>query len=117
MGVDPGAVADIVIAVNEAVANIIRHGYDGRPGPIALSFMQENSDLIIIIEDQAPPFNPLEVGPPDTSLPLDKRPFGGMGIYLMRHYCDKMSYQLNAQGKNELTLRKTKAFVEQIKEE
>jgi serine/threonine-protein kinase RsbW len=110
MGARQDVIDDIVIAVNEAVANIVRHGYCKQPGHIEIAFEQNGGSLIIKILDEAPLFNPTIVAQPDMTLPLAQRPFGGMGVYMMRNLADELSYQVTPEGKNELTLRKNNAF-------
>ena len=110
LGSDPDAVGEAIVAINEAVANIIRHGYQGRPGRIEIAVQRDGLDLVIKIWDNAPLFNPLSVPEPNTSLPLEQRPFGGMGVYMMRHFSDELSYQITPEGRNEVTLRKQNAF-------
>lgn len=110
MGAGPDAVGDIALAVNEAVVNIIEHGYEDQPGDLEIIVERDGTDLIVKLWDNAHPFNPLSVPPPDTTLPLAQRQFGGMGVHMMRNFTDELSYQVTPEGKNELTLRKHHAF-------
>jgi anti-sigma regulatory factor (Ser/Thr protein kinase) len=43
---------------------------------------------------------------PDMTRPLDDRPFGGMGVHIMRPFCDELSYCRDPRGGNELILLK-----------
>ena len=104
------AVGDLIQAVDEAVTNIIVHGYLGKPGQIELEVERENEFLVVRIRDQAPYFDPTVVPPPDLSLPLQKRPLGGLGVHLMRVFVDEMCYSALSQGGNELILAK-RAFL------
>jgi len=61
--------------------------------------------LTVTISDDGIPFNPLGASTPDTSLPLDKRVLGGLGIHLVRNLVDDMSYQRRID-RNVLTLVK-----------
>jgi len=99
----------LVHAVDEAASNIILHGYDGRPGEIEIAVSRVGDNLVVRICDQAPPFNPTNYPMPDLTLPLKKRPLGGLGIYFIRHFTDDVCYRRTSQGDNELTLVK-KAF-------
>jgi len=99
----------LVHAVDEAASNIIIHGYKGGPGEIEITVSREGDYLVVCMRDQAPHFNPANYPMPNLTLPLKKRPLGGLGIYFMRHFTDKMNYRVNEQGENELTLVK-KAF-------
>jgi len=99
----------LVHAVDEAASNIILRGYKGQPGEIEISVSREGDYLIVRLRDQAPHFNPTNYPMPDLTLPLKKRPLGGLGIYFIRHFTDDVRYRVNEQGENELTLVK-KAF-------
>lgn len=103
---DPEATADVLQAVDESATNIIVHGYRGQSGEIEVEVQQSGPALVVRLRDQAPPFDPTRVPAPDLSLPLDRRPLGGMGVYLTRHLTDEASYRLMSDGRNELTLIK-----------
>ncbi len=103
---DPDAILDVVQAVDESAANIIMHGYRGRPGSIEVVVWRDGNALLIRLLDQATPFDPTTVPPPDMTLPLDKRPLGGLGVYLIRHLVDEIIHRVTSQGGNELTLVK-----------
>ena len=107
LNVDPDMIPDVLLAVNEIATNVIVHGYRGRPGNIEIEIGQDGNNLVIRLRDQAPPFDPTSVPPPDTSLPLEQRPLGGMGIFLTRRLMDKVSYRVTRENGNELTLIKS----------
>ncbi len=100
------ATADLVLAMNEAVTNIIRHGYKTQPGDIEVVVDVQPGRLSIWLYDNAPPFDPTQAPTPDISRPLDERPFGGMGIHMMRTFTDQLTYQRTADGRNQLLLSK-----------
>ncbi len=106
LGGDPAAISHVITAVTEAVSNIIRHGYRSRSGIIEIDVNRDRNTLLVHLRDQAPPFDPTTVPPPDLTVPLEKRPVGGMGVHLMRQLVDKMIYRLTPQGSNELILVK-----------
>lgn len=85
--------ARLHVAVEEHLTNIITHGYEpGEVGAILVRFGLEPRGLCVEIEDNARPFNPLEAAQVDLSLPLDKRPIGGLGVHLIRNGVDHLSY-------------------------
>ena len=92
---------DLVLAVNEAVTNVLLHGYNSRPGPVSICVEVENDDLRVILADSAPPFDPTRVPPPDIFLPLEDRPLGGLGVHMMRQLTDALIYRALPDG-NEL---------------
>ena len=103
-GADQEAVSDMVLAMNEAVTNIIIHGYRGQPGMIEIEVYYEGTTLVVRLRDWAAEFNPLSFPEPDIDLPLEKRPFGKMGIHLIRHFTDRLSYRITSDGSNEFSL-------------
>lgn len=106
LGCDPPAVDELVVAVNEAAANIVRHAYKNQPGRISVLVISGQEMCRVILLDSGPFFNPLLAPSPDTTLPLSERPLGGMGIHMMRAFCDELSYRRTPEGENELTLSK-----------
>ena len=106
LGADPHSVLDLVQAVDEAATNIIVHGYAGRPGVIEVTIERQKDLMVIAMRDQAPGFDPTRVPPPDLTLPLEKRPVGGLGIFLIRRSVDELQHHFLPSGGNELILIK-----------
>jgi serine/threonine-protein kinase RsbW len=105
LGGAPDCEMDLVQAIDEAVTNVLRHGYRGRPGPLAIRIERSGDRLRATIEDRAPAFDPTGVPEPDvdgpTALP------GGMGIHLIRAATDAVLHQPRDGGGNVLTLVRT----------
>ena len=100
----------IDIAVEELFVNISSYAYqdDDRPGTATVIFdteKDENVTAMITFIDCGIPFNPLEREDPDTSLSADKRPIGGLGIFISKKNMDSMRYEYK-EGKNILTIYK-----------
>lgn len=100
---------DLVLAVNEAVTNVLLHGYDSQPGPVTICVEVVDDDLRVVLTDSAPPFDPTRVPPPDIFLPLEDRPLGGLGVHMMRQLTDELLYRPLADG-NELIFVKRGAL-------
>jgi serine/threonine-protein kinase RsbW len=100
---------DLVLAVNEAVTNVLLHGYNGQPGPVLLCVEVTDDDLRVILTDAAPLFDPTRVPPPDIFLPLEDRPLGGLGVHMMRQLTDELVYRALPDG-NELAFVKRGAL-------
>ena len=105
-GGDPEAIAEMLLAMNEAATNIIVHGYQGQPGIIEVEIAYDEDALVIWLRDQAPTFDPTLAPVPDITLSLEQRPFGGMGIHIMRQFTDELTYRTTPDGRNELILVK-----------
>lgn len=106
LGVDPESAGDMVLAMNEAASNVLRHGYRNQPGPLTLHVGREGPAFTVTLQDKAPPYDPTGRPPPDTSLALTQRPLGGMGVHLIREFADAVHYRVTADGHNELILVK-----------
>jgi len=100
----PEKVHEVMVAVDEAVTNIIVHGYQKKAGPLEVKVGARKKQFNITIRDQAPTFNPLVVPPPDTTLPIEKRPIGGMGVHLIKNAMDGVDYHPLPGGGNELIM-------------
>ena len=94
------------VALEEHLTNVISYGYDpGQAGTICLRFSLEPSWLKIEIEDDARAFNPLEMSDVDTTLPLEAKPLGGLGLHMIRKSVDNAAYCRRA-NRNLLTIAK-----------
>ncbi len=106
LGGDEDVAGDLVLAVNEAVTNSLLHGYGEQPGAITVDVEADNGDLWVRLIDDAPPFDPTSVPPPDINRPLEDRPLGGLGVHMMRQLTDELSYRATDDSRNELTFVK-----------
>jgi anti-sigma regulatory factor (Ser/Thr protein kinase) len=92
--------------LEELVTNCIKYGYDdSAQHVIQVSVQLSESGMILVVEDDGHPFNPLEQAGPDTTLPMEKRPIGGLGIHMLRKMSDRMVYAREG-GRNRVTLHK-----------
>ena len=94
------------VAVDEVVTNAITHGYaPGARGEIAVRLRRRPDAILLEIEDDGVPFDPLQAPPPNLGLPAEERPIGGLGIHFVRNLMDKVSYA-RRNGRNLLKLEK-----------
>jgi anti-sigma regulatory factor (Ser/Thr protein kinase) len=94
------------VVLDEAVSNAINHGYDaGVRGEIAVRLRRAPDGVLLEVEDDGRPFDPLQVPPPDLTLSLERRPIGGLGIHLIRNLMDEVSYA-RVGGRNVLKMVK-----------
>lgn len=100
----PGAArANLLTALDEVLANIVHHGLAGTSGTIELAMDRQDGQVAVRVADTAAPFDPLLMPAPDTSLPLEQRRLGGLGIALVRALTDEVAYE-RRDGRNHLTL-------------
>jgi len=109
--VGPGICFDLTLAVEEAASNVIKHGYRGRGGKLAIRFVTANGDVIIALRDHARPFTPGKIKPPNKNVPLEERPLGGLGMHLINQLMDEVVYEVLPDG-NLLTMIKRGAITE-----
>jgi serine/threonine-protein kinase RsbW len=96
----PTVVNAIDLALEEHLTNLMSYGFpDGREHMIKVRLMLA-SEVVVEVEDDGLPFNPLQVPEADTSVPLEKRPVGGLGIHLIRSFMDRVEYQ--TQGRRNI---------------
>ena len=95
------------VAIEEIFVNVASYAYGGRSGPVTISCHVEGDKPVLSVSftDEGIPYNPLEKPDPDTSLPLDQRDIGGLGIYMVKKSMDDMKYEYK-DGKNILTISK-----------
>ena len=93
-GVADDVYYDIRLALEEAISNTIKYGYeDQHVHEIRVRAGLENQALFVEIEDDSKSFNPLEAPDPNISLPVEEKLIGGLGIYLLRAVMDRVEYR------------------------
>ena len=87
----------INLCLEEAVSNIIRHGYGGDTGgSVIVRFaMPDEDSFVFTIDDEARPFNPLNAPMPDLRGNVR---VGGQGIHFLRRFADDLGYELSPTG-------------------
>lgn len=95
----------INLAMEEIFSNIVCHGFrDNKEHLIKIIISQKDEFLCFRIEDDGIQFNPLNARPPDLKRPIEERPPGGLGCYLMRCCMDEVKYERKGE-RNILTMR------------
>jgi sigma-B regulation protein RsbU (phosphoserine phosphatase) len=104
--VSEGVIHTFRIVFDELLNNIISYAYtDQEEHLIEIDVQLKNEVISVSILDDGKPFNPLGLNPPDTSLGLEERELGGLGIHLVRKMMDEIQYQRKI-NKNVLTMKK-----------
>ena len=94
------------LVFDELLNNVISYAYeDGEAREIKLNFELAGNRLTVSIMDDGVPFNPFEMNAPDTTVGLEERQVGGLGIHLVRSLMDRAIYQRHVD-KNVVTLIK-----------
>ena len=94
-GMREACVQDVVMAIDEACQNVIRHAYgEACSGDILLEVDREDDSLVFCLKDFAPPVDPSRIHPRDLD---DVRP-GGLGTHLIREVMDSAGFVEDPPG-------------------
>ena len=97
----------IDVAVDELFANIAHYAYNPETGyaTVRVDVIKDPVSVEITFIDNGVPYDPLANIDPDTSLSVEDRPIGGMGIFIVKKSMDLVNYEYK-DGKNILTIKK-----------
>ena len=85
------------VVLDELLNNTISYGFAGREGGEVTVEAELSPDrLSVTLTDDGRPFDPFGMAAPDTTLPVEERRIGGLGIHLVRRMMDEVSYQRRA---------------------
>ena len=105
-GLDVSVKRKVNLVFDELLNNIISYAFqDNMEHQIGIEVKYQPSKLEITISDDGTPFNIFESPTPNTELPLEARPIGGLGIYLVQQVMDEHHYHRD-KDKNISTLIK-----------
>jgi anti-sigma regulatory factor (Ser/Thr protein kinase) len=108
----------IALAIDEALCNVMRHGYEGqtdRPIWISVWPAADNggaSGIHIVVEDEARQIDPSQI----RSRDLDEVRPGGLGVHIIREIMDEVVYEKREPVGMRLTLKKRCAEDDRRKE-
>jgi len=92
----------LTLALDEALANVIRHAYHGDPdGPIEVNCWVSGDRLEFTLLDQGDPPEPARLAPH----PLDDVALSGRGTHIIRSIMDEVCYERVPAG-NQVRLSK-----------
>lgn len=85
------------VALDEILTNTMVHGFAGREGGAVTVEVELHPDRVsVTVTDDGKPFDPFGLATPDTALPVEERPVGGLGLHLVRGMMDEVSYHRRA---------------------
>jgi anti-sigma regulatory factor (Ser/Thr protein kinase) len=90
----------INLCLEEVVSNVIRHGYANRAGQFVTvdCAAPRPGYFVFTVDDDAAPFNPLELAPLPAIDQQDEGQIGGQGIRLLRGFSDMLEYEAKPGG-------------------
>ncbi|NQV46168.1 MAG: SpoIIE family protein phosphatase [Rhodospirillaceae bacterium] len=88
-GCSEAVARDIVIAIDEACQNVIRHAYKGSPdGEVVLDINREGESIVLMLQDYADSVDVSTIKPRALD---DVRP-GGLGTHFIREIMDEVDF-------------------------
>jgi len=112
LGFSEEGCGQIALAVDEALCNIIRHGYDRRKdAPIWISLWPlaasngSGAGIRIVLEDEARQVDPAQI----RSRDLDEVRPGGLGVHIIQQVMDEATYEKREKAGMRLTLVKRRS--------
>ncbi len=94
----------LAIVCEEAAANVAMHaaGGEGAATYVEITVNGGAGQVLVSIEDDGRPFDPLAAAPADTGLDVDDRAIGGLGLHFIRGMARAVAYE-RLGGRNRLT--------------
>jgi serine/threonine-protein kinase RsbW len=116
-GVSRAVTWPVEVSLDEVLANVVRHGLAGRGDSARVELEVQLAPgeppcCEVRVEDDGPAFDPLAAAAPDTTLGVDERPIGGLGIELVKRLMDEVHYE-RTEGRNRLRLVRRLVAIEE----
>lgn len=106
IGLSQRSIFEINLALDELFTNIISYGFaDHDEHDIKITITPQDEEIVISIEDDGLPFNPVDADTPNLECSIENCKIGGLGIHIIRKLMDAVCYQ-RCDNKNILTMRK-----------
>jgi anti-sigma regulatory factor (Ser/Thr protein kinase) len=86
--------ARMVLALDEACTNIIRHAHRGEVKPVRLCMERQEEGVVFLLQDQGEPCDPDQI----QGRPLEEVRPGGLGIHIIREVFDVVEYTPLEEG-------------------
>ncbi len=103
----PADTIALKVALEELATNVITHGYAaGAARVFTVALEAADGRVTAVVDDDAPAYDPLARPEVDTSLPLERRPIGGLGVHLVKKTVENVRYERRG-GRNILTFQRT----------
>lgn len=98
--------ARIQLAVEEAVTNVVNHGYHDKSGNVTVRVDISPETMTITIIDNGQAFDPTKIPPADVDADLDHRTIGGLGVHLIRSVMDSVTYSREGEENRFVMIKK-----------
>lgn len=103
----PKILMQMELVIEELFVNVASYAYAPNIGICTVQKILEDNPRSITVTfiDSGVPYNPLKKEDPDTSLGVEEREIGGLGIFLVKKNVDAITYE-HKDGQNVLTFKK-----------
>ena len=97
----------IDIAIDEIFGNIAHYAYTPNVGQasVRVEVIENPRAVTVTFIDNGVPYDPLKKADPDTTLSIEDREIGGLGIFMVKKSMDEVTYEYK-DGQNILTIKK-----------
>jgi anti-sigma regulatory factor (Ser/Thr protein kinase) len=92
LGLPENARQELMMAVDEAITNVIMYAYGAGTGNIRVVVCGNADQVSVELIDGGKAFDPTKQPEPDLDVPIEERAIGGMGLPLMRGFTDSLRY-------------------------
>ncbi|NOU93621.1 ATP-binding protein [Paenibacillus sp. LMG 31456] len=109
LSIDSKTLFHLNLVCDELITNTILYGYQAigepREHKIEVHLIVEGNDIELLIIDDGVAFDPLSLTAADTTLGMDERSIGGLGIHFVREVMDEVAYERIGE-RNTIRLKK-----------
>jgi sigma-B regulation protein RsbU (phosphoserine phosphatase) len=104
VGLSASVIQKVSISFDDLLNNVVAYGFDDPEGhEIEITARHANGRLVITVTDDGVPFNPFDQVGPDTTLSVEERDIGGLGVLLVGELMNECTYK-RLRGRNVVTL-------------
>lgn len=91
--IDPGSAYAISLAVEEFFTNMVKYNPESNRDITVRARRNGDAALVALVDEDVEPYDVSGAGTVDTTLPLEERKVGGLGIFLSKELMDDVSYE------------------------
>jgi serine/threonine-protein kinase RsbW len=112
-GIDPHLLTTVDFVLEELFTNVVKYGSRASTAPVSVRIGLQaipGGIEVDLTADGVDDFDVTQAPQVDTSLPIEQRRPGGLGLHLIRRLVDSIEYEYQvSQMRSHVTFRKTSA--------
>lgn len=86
------------LALHEHLTNVVNYAFtDREPHGIRVRLEVSAGQVVAEVRDEGRAYNPLERPEVDTTVSIDDRPIGGLGVHFIRRLMDEVDYRRDGE--------------------